>query len=265
MQPQEPIKPANDNISDPSMEPEKSAPPSLNMEHESKIIHPVSEDLSLKSPDFSSSQPNEAETAATQAPYTPQNTQSAAQNIQPVAPETDPLVGMTRSQLEQNRPRLPIGVYIIAGFALIGVIAGFFDTSQNSWVYTVAMLIDLFLAIGLLLRMEAARKAVVWLSGIILIITAVSLILLAAVQQRIRNIESDHQTVMSRIDQRKLTATQKKQLDDLQAKLSTYEKQAGKAIRFTYIKLGVTAVESIAVVIYLSRPRIRSAFRELAD
>jgi hypothetical protein len=184
------------------------------------------------------------------------------QNTTTTAP-TDTNVGLTGSQIKQEKKPMSIGVYIIAGLNLLGFVIGFFDTSQNSGIYTIAMLLDLLLAIGLLLRLEVARKFIMWLSGLILVLTAVSLIMLVGLQQRISQLKTNYETAISRIDQSRLTPTQKQQLDAVQAAIAVKEKQAGKAIAFTYVKLGVTGVEMLGVMIYLSRPKVKEVFHEL--
>jgi hypothetical protein len=210
---------------------------------------------------------NVAEPQATSRPITPTYdpssvyptaTQTTANTPSDYAP-----IGLTGSQIQQQKVRLPIGIYIIAGYNLVGFAIGFFDSSQNSGIYTIVMLIDLMLAIGLLLRLEVARKIILWLEGITLVLTIASLFLLVGLQQRIQTLKTNYDAAISRIDQSKLTPTQKQQLDDIQAAIAVKQKQAGKAITFTYFKLGATAVGTIVVIIYLTRPKVKEVFHEL--
>ena len=60
-----------------------------------------------------------------------------------------PLVG---SQLKLPKDKLPVGVYIVAGWTLIGFAISFFNTSQNGTLFTIAMFVQLLLGIGLLFR-----------------------------------------------------------------------------------------------------------------
>jgi hypothetical protein len=173
-------------------------------------------------------------------------------------------VFLTGSQLQpEAQKKLPWGVYAIVAFTLVSFILSFFDNSQASLLYTIAMLLNLLLAIGLLLRMEAARKLLLWLSGITLALAIASTVGLYMVQKRIHDLKSQYDTIVSRIDRNRMTTVQKEQLDKLTADLTEKEKQAGKAISFTYTKLGVTAVETVAVVIYLTRPKVKEFFHEL--
>jgi hypothetical protein len=173
-------------------------------------------------------------------------------------------VFLTGSQLQpEPQKKLPWGVYAIVAFALLSFILSFFDTSQASLLYTIAMLLNLLLAVGLLLRMETARKCLLWLSGITLVLAIASTVGLYMVQKRIHDLKSQYDTIVSRIDRNRMTTVQKKQLDALTADLGEKEKQAGKAIALTYVKLGVTAVETVAVIVYLTRPKVKDFFHEL--
>lgn len=197
----------------------------------------------------------------------------ATQTTQPSAKysaSTDPNTAMsgngaflTGSQMQQQKVPLPIGIYFIAGFNLVGFAIGFFDTSQNSAIYTIVMFLNLLLAVGLILRLELARKFILWLLGMTLVLTIVSLFLLVGLQQRLQTLKTNYDDAISRIDQSKLSITQKQQLDTIQAAITGKEKLAGKAITFTYIKLGATAVETIVVMVYLTRPKVKEVFREL--
>jgi len=263
MQPQNPIQPNNEPQSNPSPVAggELSSPQQGSLVNSGKIIQPLTNDLQPSAPANPMPQMQAAPTSppVSQSVY-PEPT--AFQNA-PATTPVDTHIGLTGSQMQKEKKPMPIGVYIIAGLNLIGFVIGFFDTSQNSGVYTIAMLLDLMLAIGLLLRLEVARKLIMWLSGLILALTVVSLIMLVGLQQRISQLKTNYDTAISRIDQSKLTPTQKQQLDEIQAAIAVKEKQAGKAISFTYIKLGVTGVEMLGVMIYLSRPKVKEVFHEL--
>src|SRR5437867_3385451 len=130
-------------------------------------------------------------------------------------PNQNPNIGLTGSQIQQHKPSLPVGVYIIVAFSLVGFVISFFDSSQTSMVYTVAIFIDLLLAIGLLLRSDVARKLIIWLMGLTLVLVAASLLLLAGTQQRIQQRKADYESAIRRVDQNRLTLSQKQQLDNL--------------------------------------------------
>jgi hypothetical protein len=172
-------------------------------------------------------------------------------------------VGLTGSQMQETKPRLPIGVFIVAFINLIGFVVGFFDSSQNSAILTIIMLLNLLLAIGLLMRLEIARAIMFWLEAVTLLISIVCFVLLFNLQHKMNNVRNDYNAAMSKIDQSQLTTVQKQQLDDLKSSISDLEKQAGKAVEFTYIKLGATTLFSAGIMVYLSRPKIKESFRKL--
>ncbi len=228
-----------------------------------KVIQPLSQDLQpvpMVNPTLPPVQPSFAP-PPTPAPVAPQPIIPA-----PVAPASlpnDPYAGLTGSQMQQQKQPLPVGVYVIAGFNFVGFVISFYDSSQSSGIYTVAMLFDLLLAIGLVLRLDIARKLIVGLSALILILTAVSLLQLAGFQHRLQQAKTNYDNAVSKIDPTSLTPTQQDQLQSLRDAISAQEKKAGKAIAFTYIKLGLTAAETIVVMVYLARPKVKAAFHEL--
>lgn len=167
------------------------------------------------------------------------------------------------SQVQQAKKRLPKGVYVIVVFTLLGFVTGFFDASQTSAIYVVAMFVNLLLAVGLVLRLEVARKLMVWLSILLAILMVVSVLLFFGLQQRIHQLNTNYETAVSRIDPSSLTPTQKQQLEVMSTTLAKEEKRVGRAISFTYLKLGVTALEAVAVIVYLTRPKIKEVFHEL--
>lgn len=184
------------------------------------------------------------------------------QTNQPSSPN-DTYVGLTGSQIKKEKKPLPIGVYIIAGFILIGFVISFFDTSQNSGIYIIVMFADLLLAIGLLIRLQVARKIIIWLQALALVLSVASLFLLIGTQQRLNTLKTNYETAINRIDQSKLTPTQKQQLDNIQNAIVIKEKQTGKTITFSYFKLGATSVASLVVIIYLTRPKVKEVFHDL--
>jgi len=201
-------------------------------------------------------------------PSLPVDTMPAALGQNPPAAQpTDDLVGLTGSKIPEEKIRLPKGVYIIAAFDVVGCVAGAINSTQTNVVYgaiyTVLMVLDLLVAVGLIFRLELARKATIWLSGLILILTVANLLLLIVARQNLQNAKTKYDAAVSRLDKSTLTMTQKQQLATLQTTVDSEVKQAGKAFTFTYTKLGVTALESIAVIVYLTRPKVSAVFRDL--
>ena len=133
-------------------QPGQPTPPEAPIPHSptggEKVIQPFSQDLQpvpMVNPTSPPAQPSIAPPPSP-VPIAPQPVIPA-----PVAPASmpiDPYAGLTGSQMQQTKQPLPVGVYIIAGFNFVGFVISFFDSSQNSGIYTVAMLLDLLLAIG---------------------------------------------------------------------------------------------------------------------
>ncbi|HEX8762760.1 MAG TPA: hypothetical protein VF733_03280 [Candidatus Saccharimonadales bacterium] len=169
-------------------------------------------------------------------------------------------MGLAGSQLQPEKKKLPIGIYIIAGLNLLVFVAGFLDSSQSSMIYIIAMFINLAIAVGLIMRFQAARKLALGVSVLILMISGVSLFLVAGLQQRLKDRKADYESATSRIDQSKITPAQKQQLDAIRTTIAAQEKQAGKSVAVTYLKFGLTCLEGIAGVIYLTRPKVKEIF-----
>lgn len=171
---------------------------------------------------------------------------------------------LTGSQIQEDKPKLPTGIYVIAVLTLLGVISGLFDDSQTGTIYTVSMILSLMLAVGLVFRMEPTRKFMVGLSIFILVISAASLLLLAGFQSKFEKSKINYEATVSKIDQSKITAKQKQQLDEMSATIASQTKLVGSTFAFIYFKLGFTALVQTAVIVYLTRPKIKETFETAA-
>jgi len=185
-------------------------------------------------------------------------TYSAASNT--VAPDGSTL--QSDAHMQPTKKKLPRGIYAIAGFNLLAFVVGFFDTSQTSLIYIIIMFVNLFVAAGLMLRLELARKAAIVLAGVLLVISIVGIFLLVGLQQRIHESRVTYETTFANVNQSKITSTQQQQLNNMKLILDKQENQAGKALAFTYAKLGITAVVSVAVIVYLRRPQVQEVFED---
>jgi uncharacterized protein YlxP (DUF503 family) len=176
--------------------------------------------------------------------------------------QNDPynLYGLTGSRMATQKPAIPIGIYIVAGLNVLSFIATFFDTSQTSLIYTLDMLLCLLAALGLAFRIEAARKTLIVLAGITIVLSVISAFLLANLQGRIAASKQRYETAVSKIDSNTLSLSEKQQLATIKTDLESAEKKAGKAISYTYALMGFYILESAGVMIYLGRPRVKSVF-----
>ncbi len=256
----------------PSSEPllaDPSHTPPEGLSRGERVIQPLTSGPIVPEPDPAPTPPQPAPSpvvtsAAVNPGVAPQDVAPQASSGISTAPVASPdSMFIAGSQLAEEKVKLPSGIYIIAGLNLLGFITGFFDTSQTGAMYTVVMFIDLLLAIGLILRYEIARKSLLWLSGLTLIIALASIFLLAGLQQKIKQSKTDYETAISRIDQSRITEAQKQQLQSINTTLASQEKLAGKAITFTYIKLGVATLEAVGILIYLTRPSVKEIFKTI--
>ena len=65
---------------------------------------------------------------------------------------------------------------------------------------------------------------------------------------------------MSHLYQQQLTPKQQQQLATIQTNINNQQNEAGKAIGITYFKEGASFVAGLAVIIYLTRPKIKDVF-----
>jgi Tfp pilus assembly protein PilO len=124
------------------------------------------------------------------------------------------------------------------------------------------MFLVLVATIGLLLRLELARRMLVILSGITIVLSVVLVLGFMGLQNRLKDHRQRYDTAVAQLNERSLNATQKQQLDSLTKQLDTLEKQVGKAMQLTYIKYGLTIVAYAGAMVYLTRPGVRQSFRK---
>ena len=233
-----------------------------------KVIQPLDPNLTAQA---TTPQPVVSPTVSTST--SPTNVSSSATSVYPIAsadgmPVNDnasphSTMHLSGSQLPQEKKPLHWGIYFIAAWNIVGFALSFFSSSQTNTIYTIVMFLDLIVGIGLFFRLEVARKVMVWLAGILLVLSAISLILLVGLQQRIAQSRANYNNAISHINQQQLTPGQRQQLVTTQTNISNQQKQAGKAVGITYFKEGASFVEGLVVIIYLTRPKIKDVFVEL--
>lgn len=168
---------------------------------------------------------------------------------------------ITGSQLTPHRDRLPIGIYLIAGYSLVGLGLSFFDGADTNIIYVFAMVLNLFVGVGLLARINAARVAAVVLSILtvivsLLVIAGLALLLHQADQNKIAVKEK-----LAEIDQRTTVSdSQRQAIERTMAELEVKEKETRAIVNKAYLVQGLNAAAYTAVAIYLMRPKVRAAF-----
>lgn len=162
--------------------------------------------------------------------------------------------------MQQEKRRLPNGIYIIVALLFLSIIASLFDSSQASLLYTISMLINLVLGVGLLFRLEAARKILAVFSAILVVLYTIILVLSFALEQRVNQSVTNYNAIVENIDERKLTHSQKEQLKRWETQISDAYKRVGKEFTFMYIRTSAYIVLMLAVVVYLGRSKVKSVF-----
>ncbi len=206
-----------------------------------------------------------AVTAATSPSPNIVNTAIADHKVVNDGATADPLMNLVGSQMQEKKKPTPIGIYILFGLAIIGFTSNFFDTSEYSNYFSIAMLLDLLFAIGLLVRLEIARKIYIYLAGIIILLSIGIIILLALLQHRVAELQANLNNTINNVEQNSTTITQdqKQQLNSVRDQLNSEQKLVGKAITFSYIKYGVSILEMAGVIVYLTRPKVKEVFIKL--
>lgn len=162
--------------------------------------------------------------------------------------------------MQPQKTRLPKGVYVIAGLILIGFTFSFFDTSQNSFLFSIGLFMDLLLGIGLLLRMEAARKMLIIISAALLVLTTASAFLIVGFQSRMASQKAKFEAAVGRLNKENQVS-----LDEFRTHITAAERQLDRDLGLIYTKLALSGIFHIAVIIYLTRPRVKEAFAPLTE
>ena len=166
------------------------------------------------------------------------------------------------AQESQAKPRikLPLGVYVVAALVFMGFVGSFFNTSRTSTVSGAIAVIELLLVVGLLMRKNLARMALIGVAGISIVVAVVTMVTYVNVQQGIKQDKVNYQTAVNHLNEQKLTEDEKRNLGTLQIEISKKQKQIGQIIVVSYGMQAAAIVESIIIIIYLTRPKVKSVF-----
>ena len=107
------------------------------------------------------------------------------------------------------------------------------------------------------------RKIVIFLHVITIVLSIYSIITTFALQQRINNLENSVDTILAEQKQSSLTPKQQREIDEYTSQLNDYEDRVGVAIAITYIYLFGTIVGGVIIIVYLTRPKVQLAFRDI--
>lgn len=167
---------------------------------------------------------------------------------------------LTGSQIADKKPAMPLGIYILAGFYGIGIVSSFLNNSRNSTLLSIAMVVNLMLCIGLLLRQAVARKVIIWVSALTIFIAVINIFTLIALQQTLQKRKEDYRAAIAKIDMSRATTQQQQAIAKIDTELKNSEKEAGKSISVAFAINGFVLIESGVVIFYLTRARVKQAF-----
>jgi ABC-type multidrug transport system fused ATPase/permease subunit len=171
-------------------------------------------------------------------------------------------VGVAASSLGLSgkfNTRLPKGVYVIVGLVFIDFLSIFFNTNTSS-IYSIAMVLDLLVAVGLLTKTEMARKAAVYVEIISIVLICIVVIMLASLDAKVNKSEAQFKQVVASLNTATETDAQKTGLAKLSTLLDQERKQLGHDINIAYIRDGISAAFSIGILVYLTRPSVKEVF-----
>ena len=179
---------------------------------------------------------------------------TSASNFQPIS----------GSEIPETKQTIPIGVYIIIAWCVMGAMYSCFNNFEGSFLISAVIILNLFLAIGLAFRLNLARKIMVWALGANIVLLALAIVFLSAVNTKFNNAKAEYESLNAKINNSMgVDITIKEQLRANQAQLDSLSKQLGKSLKQNYIFGGIEITTSIAAIVYLSLPGIKDKFRDL--
>lgn len=198
---------------------------------------------------------------------------AVASTLYPTVPEhgtlpsqQGPMAGsvfVTGSQMPIERPKLPLGIYVIAGLNIVSFVAIFLDDYKAGTVYAIVMLVNLLLAIGLLLRQDIIRRVYIGLSLLSIGLVILAFIGIADTRSKLDALRANYDATASRMNTSNLTPDQKAELQLMPQLIDEVQKKNDKLFTVAYIRLGAEAVVALTCVVYVTRPKVRAAFTQL--
>ncbi len=173
------------------------------------------------------------------------------------------MYGVSASSMPAVKERLPIGVYVIAGLQLVGLITSIVQPTNDNLLTTLVLLFDLLLCVGLLFRLEVARKTAVVLGVITIALGALTITGIFALKSKVDNDIHKFDAAVSQVAPSLMTTTRKAQFAQARQTLVKQQNQADTALRRTLITDIITISISAGETIYLMLPKVKSAFRVL--
>jgi hypothetical protein len=200
------------------------------------------------------------------APLAPQLPQPSVTQPQPIPTQLGSQdavpIGVSASSLGLNgkkHPALPIGVYVVAGLTLLNFLAAFFNTNTSP-LYSIVMIFDLLVAIGLLSKLEIIRKVAFYVQMLSIVSICIVVGLLVSLQLKANEDYTKFHQAISQINTTTATPEQKTEIADLQVKAQQTHNQLGHTVVVADVRDGISLAVSIGIAFYLTRSGVKEAF-----
>jgi hypothetical protein len=164
------------------------------------------------------------------------------------------------SQLNVKKKRLPVGVYLIVGWSLFSFVVSLFNTSEDSLYFSMVLFTNSLLGIGLLFGLEIARRSIVWLFGILAVLSVIILLMLTVVQAQVHQVEYNYNAAVSHVNQQNFDETGRQRVTAMKAQVTLEQKKEGRSIALAYTEYGLQFLIGIVAIVYLRRTKVREAF-----
>ena len=192
------------------------------------------------------------------------------ENPQPSLPQYDPsqpnFTPYSGSELTPQKQKTLVGVWLIILWCTGSALFSFFSKNQSSILSSITMILDVMVAVGLIFKLNLARKILIWLMGITVAISIISMALLVATNSKYTKAKQQYDAAATAISSSSaVDITLKQQLNDQQAQIATLNKQLGKYFSYMYYFLSVEIVLGIATIVYLELPGVKENFTDLEN
>jgi hypothetical protein len=160
---------------------------------------------------------------------------------------------------EPGRINHTYGVTIMAVLLILSAAFSLTRASATT-IAQIAAALDILLAVGLLFRVEVARKIIIYLLSISLVLQLISIPVMISTLNRATNGTAEFDRISQQEQQKKITPGQRQALDNASANLHANAERVNKLYGRVYLSLGILIVVEIAEIVYLTRPKVKSVF-----
>lgn len=155
-----------------------------------------------------------------------------------------------------ERPPMPKGVVILAVLTIVVAVYAFFVAS--SALQDIGAIIDLLIGVGLLMRSAIARKIIVVVSVISVVVTIFAVISFGLLLGQADN--KDAQVLQSLQSVQNPTPSQQQSIATLKNSIETNQAKVHHESAGFYLNSGIEVALQLALIVYLTRPKVKAAF-----